>query len=50
MFQIANFCENGIFRKKCIEKYDASVKFGGSRRFLDMLIDHRNLLDFPDNS
>ena len=28
---------------KCVEKYDASAK-GASRKFLDMPIDHRNLL------
>ena len=28
---------------KCVEKDDASGK-GASRKFLDMLIDHRNLL------
>ena len=43
MFQIANFCENSKFRMKCVEKYDASVKCA-SRKFLDMLIDHRNIL------
>ena len=43
MFQIAIFCENGKFRMKCVEKYDASAK-GASRKFLDMLIDHQNLL------
>ena len=41
-----NICENNIFVKstkfriKCVEKCDASA----SRKFLDMLIDHRNLL------
>ena len=28
---------------KCVEKYDTSAK-GVSGKFLDMLIDHRNLL------
>ena len=41
MFQI--FVNKGKFRMKCIEKYDASAK-GASRQFLDMPIDHHNLL------
>ena len=43
MFQIANLCENGKVRMKCVEKYDASAE-GATRKFLDMLIDHRNML------
>ena len=43
MFQIANFCENGKIRIKCVEKIDASAE-GASQNFLDMLIDHSNLL------
>ena len=43
MFEIANFCENGNFRMKCVEKYDASAK-GASQKFLNILIDLRNLL------
>ena len=39
----SKFCENGKFRMKCVEKYDATAK-GASRKFLDILIDHRNLL------
>ena len=39
----SNFCENGKFRMKCVEKYDAGAK-GASQNFLDMLIDHQNLL------
>ena len=36
------FVKNGQFKMKCIEKYDASPK-GANRKFLNMLIDHRNL-------
>ena len=36
------YVSNNKFWMKCIEKYDASA-FGTSRKFLDMLIDHRNL-------
>ena len=36
------FVKNDKFRIKCIDKYDASAK-GASRKFLDMLNDHRNL-------
>ena len=43
MFEIANVCENGKFRMKCVEKYDVSAE-GASQNFLDMLIDHRNFL------
>ena len=43
MFEIAKFCENSKFRMKCVEKYDARAE-GASRTFLDMFIDHRNLL------
>ena len=43
MFEIANFCENSKFRMECVEKYDKSAE-GASQKFLDMLIDHRNLL------
>ena len=43
MFQIANLCVQGKFRMKCIEKYDASVE-DASGKFLDIPIDHRNLL------
>ena len=32
MFEIANFCENGKFRMKCVEKYDASAE-GASKKF-----------------
>ena len=35
--------KNGEFTMKCVDKYDANVK-GTSRKFLDMLIDHRDLL------
>ena len=42
-FQIANFCDNGKFSMKFDEKYNRSAE-GASRKFLDMLIDHRNLL------
>ena len=37
------FLKNSQFRMKCAEKYDASAE-GVSRNFLDMLIDHQNLL------
>ena len=37
------FVNKGKFGMKCIEKYDASAE-GVSRKFLDMPIDHRNLL------
>ena len=37
------FVKNGKFSMKCVEKYDTSDE-GVSRKFLDMLIDHRNLL------
>ena len=43
MFEITNICENGKFRMKCVEKYDASAEVA-NRKFLDMLIDHCNLL------
>ena len=43
MFEIANISDNGKFRMKCVEKYDASAK-GASQKFWDMLIDHRNLI------
>ena len=43
MFQIAIFVKNRKFRMKCVDKYDASAE-DASRKLLDMLIDHRNLL------
>ena len=55
MFQIAFFVWNGKFSMKCIEKFDVSAK-GVSRKILDMLIDHCNVLwkwiifNFPDFS
>ena len=35
--------KNGKFSMKCIENYDTNAE-AASRKFLDMLIDHRNLL------
>ena len=37
------FVKNDKFRMKCVKKYNASTE-GTSRKFLDMIIDHRNLL------
>ena len=37
------FCENGKITMKCVEYFDASAE-GASQFFLNILIDHRNLL------
>ena len=44
IFQIAFFLKNSKFGMKCIEKYDASAKAVSRKLFLDVLINHRNLL------
>ena len=55
IFQIAIVLKKGKFRMKCVEKYNAHAK-GTIQIFLDMLIDHHNLLwninlpDFQQNS
>ena len=43
MFPIEVLMKKGQSRMKCVEKYDASDE-GASWKFLDMLIDRRNLL------
>ena len=35
--------KNGKLRMKCVEKYDANGE-GASRKILDIIIDHHNLL------
>ena len=49
MFQIANLCAKWKIYNEVCWQYDASAN-GASRKFFDMLTDHRNLLwniNFP---